>query len=85
MVPEYPDLRFTPITENDLGRLNELVNNLDIVHYVDPIPPVTMDRTRAFFAFAKAVVTGQRIIGCARLRIRLKTPGHGLIFPVPVP
>ncbi|MDD1672022.1 MAG: GNAT family N-acetyltransferase [Methanomicrobiales archaeon] len=43
-------IQFESVQEEDLPRLNKLVNDLDIVEYLDLIPPVPLATTRMFFA-----------------------------------
>lgn len=53
MVSGRPDITFTAVTEVDLTRLNELVNDPNIVRYLDLISPVNIERTHAFFSLAQ--------------------------------
>jgi len=48
------DLRFVPATETDLARMNELINDPEVIRYLNILPPVSMDRTHAFFNFVQA-------------------------------
>jgi RimJ/RimL family protein N-acetyltransferase len=75
MAPGYPTIIFTPVTETDLPRLCELVNDPSIGRFLDHVLPVTLERTKAFFAFAQEHgfllwnirVAGDGTIGCAGL------------------
>lgn len=42
-------VRFKPVEEADLPRLNELLNDPDVAEYLDLIPPVALETTRLFF------------------------------------
>jgi len=69
--PALP-VRFLPVREADLPRINELSNMPEIAEHFESIPPVTMETTRAMWSYIGAgIVTlwaihaGERIIGGA--------------------
>lgn len=49
MVNQTGDIKFEPVREEDLPRLNALVNDLDVVEYLDLIPPIPLETTTMFF------------------------------------
>lgn len=64
------DIEFTRTGPEDLERLNDLVNEEDIVRYLDLIPPVALKQTKDFFEFMKirnglwwCIRAGEEIIG----------------------
>jgi len=68
------EIRISPATENDIPRLNELVNIPEIARYLNLIPPVPRESTRAFWektqngeASMLCIRTNERIIGAAGL------------------
>ena len=63
-------VRFLPVTEADLPRINELSNIPEIAEHSESIPPVTMETTRAMWSYIEAGIVslwaihaGKRIIG----------------------
>jgi RimJ/RimL family protein N-acetyltransferase len=75
MAPAPPTVSFTPVTETDLPRLCELVNDPAIARFLDHVLPVTIGRTKSFFAFAQEHgfliwnirAGGDGTVGCAGL------------------
>jgi len=53
MPSSSPPVTFTPVTEADLPRLCELVNDQVIARFLDHILPVTQEKTSSFFAFSR--------------------------------
>ncbi|MFH1404261.1 MAG: GNAT family protein [Candidatus Altiarchaeota archaeon] len=43
------NIRFRRVRESDLRRLNEIVNDMEVSHYLGLLPPVTMKSTREFY------------------------------------
>ena len=65
-------IRFSPIQESELGRINELSNIPEIAEHFEMIPPVSMDATMAFWSYVQngimslwGIRDGDRIIGGA--------------------
>jgi RimJ/RimL family protein N-acetyltransferase len=75
MAPVPPTISFTLVTEPDLPRLCELVNDPAISRFLDHVLPVTIERTKSFFTFAQEHgfllwnirVSGDGTVGCAGL------------------
>ncbi|HZD43060.1 MAG TPA: GNAT family protein [Methanomicrobiales archaeon] len=52
-MPQDPAITLDPSREEDLPRLNEIVNEPDVVRYLDLIPPVPFKQTLEFFWIVK--------------------------------
>ena len=67
-----PPVRFLPVREEDLPRINELSNLPEIAEHFESIPPVTMETTRAMWSYIEAGIVslwtiraGEWIVGGA--------------------
>jgi hypothetical protein len=49
------NVSFEPARESDIERLNRIVNEPDVVRYLDLIPPVPLEKTQAFFSSMQAI------------------------------
>ena len=75
MPPGPAALSLQLVISADLRRLNGIINNPAVVRFLDLIPPVSIERTNAFFSFAEEHgyllwtirMDGAEIIGCAGL------------------
>lgn len=70
--PPFTQIRFSPIQESDLERINELANMPDIADHFETIPPVSMETTRALWNYIQSglvflwgISEGEQIIGGA--------------------
>lgn len=68
------NVSFEPARESDIERLNGIVNEPDVVQYLDLIPPVPLEKTQAFFSSMQVIraslwciVVGGETIGCVGL------------------
>jgi putative acetyltransferase len=69
--PSAATVRFRFATDDDLLRMNELVNDPDIARYLNLIPPVSLEKTLAFWEFAGlrksciwCVQDRETVVGC---------------------
>lgn len=65
-------IRFSPIQESDLDRINELSNIPEIARHFETIPPVSMETTRAMWSYIQCglislwgIHAGDQVIGGA--------------------
>lgn len=68
------NVSFEPACENEIERLNRIVNEPDVARYLDLIPPVPLEKTQAFFSSMQAIraslwriVVDKETIGCVGL------------------
>ncbi|WP_319379407.1 hypothetical protein [uncultured Methanocorpusculum sp.] len=67
-------VRFCPVQESELGRINELCNIPEIAEHFESIPPVSMEATMALWSYIQSGIVSlwcmhykDRIIGGAGL------------------